>query len=85
MSRLGHGRGYYDKFIAEYVASGKPRPLLGMSSGVRVAWSLTMSIVALSLREQVLEASEIPVGDHDWKIDVIITPDVMLVERAKES
>lgn len=44
-----------------------------------------MSIVALSLREQVLEASEIPVGDHDWKMDVIITPDVMLVERAKES
>ncbi|KAK0192701.1 hypothetical protein F5146DRAFT_1041128 [Armillaria mellea] len=40
LSRLGHGKGYYDKYISEYEASGRPRPLL----------------VALALQEQVVDS-----------------------------
>ncbi|KAG7448472.1 5-formyltetrahydrofolate cyclo-ligase [Guyanagaster necrorhizus] len=40
LSRLGHGKGYYDRYISEYEASGRPRPLL----------------VALALQEQVLDS-----------------------------
>ncbi|KAK0495967.1 5-formyltetrahydrofolate cyclo-ligase [Armillaria luteobubalina] len=40
LSRLGHGKGYYDKYISEYEASGRPRPLL----------------VALALEEQVVDS-----------------------------
>jgi hypothetical protein len=29
LHRLGHGKGYYDSFIASYVASERPKPLLG--------------------------------------------------------
>ncbi|KAG5654435.1 hypothetical protein H0H81_002624 [Sphagnurus paluster] len=61
-SRLGHGKGYYDRFIASYSANGKPRPLL----------------VALSLREQILEAGAVPVDEHDWKMDLIVTSDAVL-------
>ena len=32
LSRLGHGKGFYDRFISSYVSSGHPRPLLGMCS-----------------------------------------------------
>ncbi|KAJ3875021.1 hypothetical protein F5051DRAFT_72672 [Lentinula edodes] len=61
MSRLGHGKGYYDRYIARYIASGRPRPLL----------------VALALREQLLD-STIPVGEHDCKMDMIITPEEVI-------
>ncbi|KAF9467888.1 hypothetical protein BDZ94DRAFT_1210358 [Collybia nuda] len=65
LSRLGHGKGYYDRFIASYVASGRPRPLLA-------------TLVALALREQVLEGQGVPIGDTDWKMDFIVTPDAVL-------
>ncbi|KAJ4490140.1 hypothetical protein J3R30DRAFT_3419376 [Lentinula aciculospora] len=58
MSRLGHGKGYYDRYIERYIADGKPRPLL----------------VALGLRDQLLSQA-IPVEEHDFKMDMIITPD----------
>ncbi|KAF9078715.1 hypothetical protein BDP27DRAFT_1310056 [Rhodocollybia butyracea] len=61
MSRLGHGKGYYDRYIARYIASGRPPPLL----------------VALSLRDQLSETT-IPVTKHDWKMDMIVTPDEVL-------
>ncbi|KAF5379056.1 hypothetical protein D9615_005994 [Tricholomella constricta] len=62
LSRLGHGKGYYDRFITSYCSTGKPRPLL----------------VALALREQVLEGSAVPIGDHDWKMDLVVTADEVL-------
>lgn len=34
LSRLGHGKGYYDRFISSYVASGRKRPALGMHAWI---------------------------------------------------
>ncbi|PPQ96124.1 hypothetical protein CVT26_004759 [Gymnopilus dilepis] len=59
LSRLGHGKGYYDRFIASYVSTTRPKPLL----------------VGLGLREQLLDHGQVPVGEHDWRLDVLITPD----------
>ncbi|KAJ7060998.1 hypothetical protein C8F01DRAFT_1291128 [Mycena amicta] len=56
-SRLGHGKGYYDRFITAYVAHNRPPPLL----------------VGLALYEQLLDAQKIPTAAHDWKMDSIIT------------
>ena len=33
------------------------------------------SAVGLALREQVVEDFEIPMGAHDWKMDVLVHPD----------
>lgn len=59
LSRLGHGKGYYDRYISSYTANTRQRPLL----------------VALALREQILEAEQVPTTLHDWKVDVITGPD----------
>ncbi|KAJ3746708.1 5-formyltetrahydrofolate cyclo-ligase [Lentinula detonsa] len=66
MSRLGHGKGYYDRYIARYIASGRPRPLLGEHFKV-----------GLGLRDQLLDTA-IPVEEHDYKMDMIVTPDEVL-------
>jgi 5-formyltetrahydrofolate cyclo-ligase len=34
--------------------------------------------VGLALREQVLEKGNIPMGDNDWSMDFVITPDEVL-------
>ncbi|KAI0077364.1 5-formyltetrahydrofolate cyclo-ligase [Panus rudis PR-1116 ss-1] len=63
LSRLGHGKGYYDRFINTYASlHGGRTPLL----------------VALALREQILEAGEVPMGEYDRKVDVIVGPDGIL-------
>ncbi|KZT71933.1 nagb/rpia/CoA transferase-like protein [Daedalea quercina L-15889] len=73
MSRLGHGKGYYDRFISSYAAAksaeGQRKPLL----------------VALALREQILDAGQVPIAPHDWKMDVIAGPDGLLGEVAADS
>jgi 5-formyltetrahydrofolate cyclo-ligase len=76
LSRLGHGKGYYDGFLSSYVGSGRQKPLLGphlfVSREVRL---LTVFVaVALALREQVVGSGEVPMGEYDWKVDMIVTP-----------
>ncbi|KAI4525063.1 5-formyltetrahydrofolate cyclo-ligase [Schizophyllum commune Loenen D] len=66
MSRLGHGKGYYDRFISTYVETGNKRPLL----------------VALALREQIIDSAAVPVTPHDWKMDMIITPDEVIQSQS---
>ncbi|KAF9449290.1 5-formyltetrahydrofolate cyclo-ligase [Macrolepiota fuliginosa MF-IS2] len=62
-ARLGHGKGYYDRFITTYYTTFQRRPLL----------------VGLALREQILEKGNIPMDQHDWSMDYIVTPDEVLV------
>lgn len=59
--RIGHGRGYYDAFLARAAAAaaarGRPPPFT----------------VGLCLREQLVE--EVPVGADDVLLDAVVTPD----------
>ncbi|OSX60826.1 hypothetical protein POSPLADRAFT_1146594 [Postia placenta MAD-698-R-SB12] len=71
LSRLGHGKGYYDHFVSLYTSSKSAnsykKPMLG-----------AFPSVALALREQILEAGEVPTALHDWQMDVIVGPDGIL-------
>ena len=62
--RLGHGRGYYDTFLARLQAA-------------RAAESLVpAAMVGLGLQEQLVGA--VPVADHDLTLDYVCTPDDLL-------
>jgi hypothetical protein len=39
--------------------------------------------VALALREQVLDAGEVPVGANDVSVDMIVTPDEIIAGTSK--
>ncbi|KAJ8507688.1 hypothetical protein ONZ45_g9970 [Pleurotus djamor] len=68
LSRLGHGKGYYDRYINNYVGLGRKKPVL----------------VALALRQQLLNADGgssaniIPMGQFDRKMDYIVSADGIL-------
>ncbi|KIK25989.1 hypothetical protein PISMIDRAFT_95793 [Pisolithus microcarpus 441] len=69
LSRLGHGKGYYDKFLSSYITAAKrPRPLLGKL------------IVGLALQQQLLDARSVPITETDWKVDMVITPDDIITK-----
>lgn len=87
LSRLGHGKGFYDRFIRKYVSSGRQRPILGAYPRRDRSLQLTMSSVGLALREQLLESGKVPIEETDWKMDLVVTPDGIIgdVDRALQN
>jgi len=41
--------------------------------------------VGLALREQILEKAGIPMDDNDWSMDLIVTPDEVLIKSTSTS
>lgn len=63
--RLGHGRGFYDRYLQRYQSASKSR----------TAGSMPL-LVGLALKEQVLsEPDVVPTGADDWRVDQVITAD----------
>ena len=80
LSRLGHGKGYYDRFISSYIASGRNKPLLSTFNCPYITpYVLFYSgdIVGLGLREQ-LQTTAVPIDESDWKLDMLVTPDEVI-------
>ncbi|CAM0138402.1 hypothetical protein VKS41_002953 [Umbelopsis sp. WA50703] len=62
-NRIGHGRGYYDRYMtkcSEWAAQNNRLP---------------PKTVALALKEQMVEVGRIPLEPTDRKPDVLLTPD----------
>ncbi|PVG01353.1 nagb/rpia/CoA transferase-like protein [Serendipita vermifera] len=67
LARLGHGKGYYDKFITDY------RQLLSTLSTSNTSTTSPLAI-GLSLEEQIVEDETIPMTETDVYLDGLITP-----------
>ena len=78
--RLGHGRGFYDRYLSRYQESSGSMPFLGKPH----SWALKRSsddatLAGLGLQQQLLpEGEAVPHNDDDWKVDLIVTPDGLL-------
>ncbi|KAI5953370.1 hypothetical protein KGF54_002741 [Candida jiufengensis] len=57
LKRLGHGAGFYDEFLSVHLKK----------------WSSLPTLIGLALEEQVVEDNVLPIEDHDFKLDQIIT------------
>jgi 5-formyltetrahydrofolate cyclo-ligase len=70
--RIGHGKGYYDSFLARAAAAaaaaGRPPPFT----------------VGLCLREQLVEGA-VPVGPSDVALDAVVTPDATFMRRRDDA
>ncbi|CED83448.1 5-formyltetrahydrofolate cyclo-ligase [Phaffia rhodozyma] len=62
-SRLGHGKGYYDKYITQYrsICAGKNRP--------------GPKLIGLALKEQFLDKNMVPIGEWDANLDEVLVGD----------
>lgn len=58
LHRLGQGKGYYDRFIAKMTENVDKKLLL----------------VGVCLDEQFLEGDTIPISNHDFVMDMVLTP-----------
>ena len=69
--RLGHGKGYYDCFLAKLQAK---RKALGLPPAF---------IVGLALDQQIVES--VPTTDHDVVLDAVTTPSRMLSQHERKA
>ncbi|KAI8339361.1 5-formyltetrahydrofolate cyclo-ligase [Chlamydoabsidia padenii] len=61
-NRIGHGKGYYDRYLLKYQdwATRNKKPMV--------------KTVALALQEQIVDLGTIPLEQTDQKLDYILTP-----------
>ena len=61
-SRLGHGKGYYDRFISQLHQARQTRNLP------------RVHLIGVALNEQIVDIGVIPMAQHDVRLDQILTP-----------
>lgn len=70
--RLGHGAGYYDRFLREYFAKF-PNSSSSVDGGISTIRKTYL--VGIAFREQIVPEDELPTDDHDVQLDLVVWPE----------
>ncbi|CRL00237.1 CLUMA_CG013510, isoform A [Clunio marinus] len=62
--RMGHGMGYYDKYLKTYFNRFPDRQKINKTL-----------LVGLAFQEQIVEDDQLPLDPHDYPLDLILTSD----------
>lgn len=72
--RLGHGMGYYDKYLQEMFSANPQRIDLALRGQLAAKLQANKTILlGLALDEQIVPEAELPLDTHDILLDDIIT------------
>lgn len=64
--RCGHGRGYYDKFLARYF---EKYPMKSLNNADKTI------LIGLAFKEQVIDSDKLPLDPNDYPLDLVLTSD----------
>lgn len=64
--RCGHGRGYYDKFLARYFEKYPQKKINNDGKTV---------LIGLAFKEQVIDCDSLPLEPNDYPLDLVLTND----------
>ena len=73
LHRLGQGKGYYDRFIAKMRQEGGDIDTSTVADAATDTKKKPL-LVGACLEEQFLEDESIPISDHDFIMDMVLTP-----------
>lgn len=69
--RLGHGGGYYDRFLREYFAKF---PNSSSTNGVAIRKT---HLIGIGFREQIVPEGQLPIDGHDFPLDMVVWPEMI--------
>lgn len=63
-NRLGHGMGYYDKFLNRFFE--------------RHSSVMKTTLIGVAFQQQIVGVKELPMESHDYKLDQVVTSDWLI-------
>lgn len=86
--RLGHGKGYYDKYLQKYYDQRKDSNILPVPFLGELCVILKIGLpgpngclVGIALQEQFLNKEDIPTSELDWSVDALVIGDGKVYRR----
>lgn len=75
--RLGHGKGYYDQYLSRHFKIYPQRyaAITDEFSIIDKVRNNKTALIGLGFKEQIVDCTELPLDNHDFRLDLIVSSD----------